>query len=183
MGEHAASVRASAPTGRTSDFWSLYETMLPRIYGYLLYRSNRDIAEDLTQEVFLTAARTFADDANFDMSEAWLFTVARSRLFDHFRARGRSDRNLGLVSSVRRQAETGPAADDAFAARSLDHDTAAALDALSSAQRAALVLHHVDDLSVVDVAERMGRSVRATESLLARARREFRAALEEVRDV
>jgi len=45
---------------------------------------------------------------------------------------------------------------------------------LSSDQRTALALRYVEDLAVVDVASTMGRSVRATESLLARARRSLR---------
>jgi RNA polymerase sigma-70 factor (ECF subfamily) len=43
-------------------------------------------------------------------------------------------------------------------------------------------LHHVDDLPVVEVADLLERSVVATESLLARARRSLRAAFEETTD-
>lgn len=160
-----------------SGFWELYESTLPKIYAYLLHRSNRDVAEDLTQEVYLTAARAVADRPGAEIGEAWLFTVARSRLFDHFRSQGRADRNRAAIAVLREPAVS--ATEDDHAATHLDCDTLTALEALSSAQRAALVLHHVDDLSVAEVADRLGRSVRATESLLARARREFRSALEE----
>jgi RNA polymerase sigma-70 factor (ECF subfamily) len=43
-------------------------------------------------------------------------------------------------------------------------------------QRAALVLRHLDGYSVPEVAAALGRSVEATESLLARGRRHFRRA-------
>ena len=53
-------------------------------------------------------------------------------------------------------------------------DVLAALRRLSAEQRAALVLHHVDGLSVREVARQLDRSESAVESLLARARRRFR---------
>jgi len=49
-----------------------------------------------------------------------------------------------------------------------------ALARLSDDQRAALVLRYVDDMSVRDVARMLGRGVRATESLLVRARESLR---------
>jgi RNA polymerase sigma-70 factor (ECF subfamily) len=50
----------------------------------------------------------------------------------------------------------------------------AALRGLPAEQRVALVLHHVDGLSVREVADQLDRSESAVESLLARARRRFR---------
>jgi RNA polymerase sigma-70 factor, ECF subfamily len=58
----------------------------------------------------------------------------------------------------------------------------AALQALSAPYRLALMLRYLDDLSVADVARLLGKSVRATESLLARARTALRAAYEEESD-
>ena len=49
-----------------------------------------------------------------------------------------------------------------------------ALAAVPPVQRAALALRYLDDLSVAGVAEALDRSVRATESLLARGRDNFR---------
>jgi RNA polymerase sigma-70 factor (ECF subfamily) len=49
-----------------------------------------------------------------------------------------------------------------------------ALDGLAGDRRAVLVLRHMDGLAVPEVAEVLGRSVHATESLLVRARTEFK---------
>jgi RNA polymerase sigma-70 factor (ECF subfamily) len=54
-----------------------------------------------------------------------------------------------------------------------------ALAVLPSLQRAALVLHYMDDLSVRDVARVIGKSEAATASLLARGRDAFRKAYAE----
>lgn len=55
------------------------------------------------------------------------------------------------------------------------------LGRLRDDQRAALVFRYVDDLSVRKVAELMQRSESATESLLARGRRELARLVEETR--
>ncbi len=159
-------------------FWAFYDDAVPQVYGYLVRRTGKSAAEDLTQEVFVTAARTFASGDRHKVTVPWLMTVAKSRLIDFHRAEGRRRRNLELAWSARGET-TARSAEDASAASVLAPAVEAALDALSDAQRTALVLHHLDDLSVAEVAGRMGKSVRATESLLARARRTFRAAFEE----
>lgn len=164
----------------TTDFWRLYDDALPKIYGYLLRRSDRTIAEDLTQEVFATAARVVAAGDSTVITMPWLYTVAKSRLFDHFRAQRRAARNLAAVSL--RNVDNDQTVEDQFDARNVGSLTEQALDALPATQRAALVLHHLDDLSVAEVADRIGRSVCATESLLARARQTFRTAFEEAND-
>jgi RNA polymerase sigma-70 factor, ECF subfamily len=48
---------------------------------------------------------------------------------------------------------------------------------LSDVERAALVLRYIDDMPVAAVATALGRSLEATESLLARARRHLRIEL------
>jgi RNA polymerase sigma-70 factor (ECF subfamily) len=62
----------------------------------------------------------------------------------------------------------------------LDADAAyRALSRLSGPQRAALVLRYLDSLPVAEVAEHLGRSLHATETLLVRARGALRRVYEE----
>ncbi len=53
-----------------------------------------------------------------------------------------------------------------------------ALERLGAHHRAALTLRYLDGLPVVEVASVLGRTVHATEALLVRARRAFRAVYE-----
>jgi RNA polymerase sigma-70 factor (ECF subfamily) len=59
----------------------------------------------------------------------------------------------------------------------------AALGSLSTNHRLALILRYVDDLPVAEVAKEIGKSVRATESILTRARTALGAAYDRVPDV
>lgn len=163
-------------------FWQLYEASLPQVYGFLLRRCGKDTAEDLTQEVYVDLARRArrGDDLSV-LTTGWLISVARSRLIDHLRADQRRNRKLQLAwSAAAPEERDGIALGAGYDIADLGGSTERALGALSTAERSALVLHHLDGMSVRDVAGSIGRSVRATESLLARARRKFRAAFEEV---
>ena len=106
------------------------------------------------------------------MDVGWLIGVARHKLADHWRGRAREQRNIQAVATdpavERATVDPWDARLDALRAR-------AVLACLAPQHRAALTLRYVDDLPVAQVAGLLGRTVRATETLLVRARREFRS--------
>jgi len=155
----------------------LYERALPLVYGYLLDRCG-DVAtaEDLTSETFLAAARAAAADGGtqpVEVSIPWIFGVARHKLVDHWRRRGRDERLQDELARL--QADV----DDPWD-RHVDALTAArVLRGLGGHHRSALTLRYLDGLSVPEVAEVLGRTVHATEALLVRARVAFRTGYEQ----
>ena len=148
---------------------SLYDRALPEVYGYLLARcGQRALAEDLTAETFLAAVHA----GERPLSVGWLIGTARHKLVDHWRRLEREDRGLRLLEGGRTDVEDPWDAElDALRARDV-------LDRLGAAHRAALVLRYLDDLTVPQVAEALGRTLHATEALLVRARTAFRRAYE-----
>ena len=169
------SLEANEPVGTFEAVFSdergfrlWYDTMLPRVYGYLLGRCGRNmhVAEELTQETFVEAVRSRSSFRGGD-SAAWLIGIARHRLVDHFRREER--RGLGLVRLLQRhERQVTPL----FPADTTD--VANAVGALPPMQRAAIVLRYVDDLPVREVARLMGRSESSIESLLSRGRETLR---------
>jgi RNA polymerase sigma-70 factor (ECF subfamily) len=153
------------------SFRTFYEEALPRVYGYLLRRvgGSAAIAEDLTQETFLALVAEVRKGGEIDMPVAWTIGVARHKLLDHYRRQARRERTVTLEGD---EAGVAPA-DSADEAREW---TVAALALVPAAQRAALVLRHLDGYSVPEVAGMLGRSVEAVESLLARGRVSLRRA-------
>jgi RNA polymerase sigma-70 factor (ECF subfamily) len=148
------------------DFRAFYVEALPRVYGYLVRRcASAAIAEELTQETFLAAVVALRKGARPDEPLAWVLGIARHKLVDDYRR-------------TQREAPVGDEA--AVVEVSSDGRGIAALSAVPRDQRIALVLRHVDGMSVPEVASALGRSVEAAESLLARGRAAFRAAYSEV---
>ena len=65
-------------------FTRFYETYVERIYKFVFYRvgGNKDVAEDLTHDIFLKAFQAFEryDPAISEVS--WLYTIARNHLIN-----------------------------------------------------------------------------------------------------
>lgn len=153
---------------------AIYDRALPQVYGYLVSRTrDATLAEDLTAETFLAAAESLDRGKVPDLTVAWLVTVARNKMVDHWRRREREQRRLELVhdedDDVDEPADSGL---DAAFDRARAHEV---LAELGPHHRTALTLRYLDGLSVPEVADHLGRTVHATEALLVRARGAFRA--------
>lgn len=158
---------AAAPrTGEVESAWfrSLYEEAVPVVYGYFFKRcgGSSEVAADLTQETFLSALESLRNGAEVEAPMPWVITIARRRLVDHIRRRSRPALR---AAEGRDEVWVGPGRTSDREVRLVE-----ALDRLADDRQLALVLRYVDELSVREVAELMGKSVRATESLLVRAR-------------
>ncbi len=69
-------------------FEELYRELLPRVFGYFLYRlDDRAAAEDLTADVFLAALENLERyDSSKGSFDGWVFAIARNRLRNHLRS-------------------------------------------------------------------------------------------------
>jgi RNA polymerase sigma-70 factor (ECF subfamily) len=153
---------------------AIYPTALPRVYGYLLPRcGDASLAEDLTAETFLAAVTATRQGSLPEVNVGWLVAVARNKLVDHWRRLEREQRSL--VAAEADVQESDDPWDEWFDAESVY----AALAHLSVPQRAALTLRYLDGLPVAKVAEHIGRSLHATETLLARSRGALRRQYEQ----
>ncbi|VFA89604.1 RNA polymerase sigma factor sigM [Gordonia paraffinivorans] len=146
----------------------MYDEALPAVYGYVIHRcTDRRIAEDVTSETFLAAMDSVRKRRDTEPTTPWLIGIARHKLADHWRRAQRTPEPMEELPE--------PPDDpwDAEVDRMVAHHV---LGQLSPVHRAVLTLRYVDDLPVGDCAEILGRTVGATEALLTRAKRAFRAA-------
>src|SRR6266545_4369089 len=83
-------IPAPGRTG-TSALEELFRSHERQVGQFLAQRvSDRSLAEDLTQETFLAAARERQQLASIQNPEAWLFRVARNRALHALRTRRRA---------------------------------------------------------------------------------------------
>jgi len=69
-------------TALGSAFWE----NATKIFGFIYAKvGNREVAEDLTSQVFVKAARWLAEDRSADSIRSWLYTTARSTIVDYWR--------------------------------------------------------------------------------------------------
>ncbi len=154
-------------------FRDWYDATLPRVYRYLAARCGGEdaLAEELTQQTFVEAIRQrHRFDGRSDVV-TWMCAIGRNKLVDHYRRHGRDARRQERLISAHSEAPDGP-----WQAAETRDAVMAAMAHLPADQRLALLFRHLDGLSVREVAGAIGRSEKATESLLARGREGFRRA-------
>ena len=153
---------------RDLAFERLYRRYVKDVYHYALalLRNPAD-AEDVTQTTFLNAYRAFKRGERPRKPENWLIKIA------HNAARTRYARSTRRVKEV-------PLADhvDALVVPEEEKpDVAEVLDALGQLplnQRGALVMRELEGRSYAEIADTLGVSVPAVETLIFRARRSLR---------
>lgn len=166
-----------AREGDEHAFAALYDRYVDQVYGYVRRRvGNREVAEDLTGDVFLRAWRRFDrfEWQGVDLG-AWLTTIARNRVHDHFKsARFRLERSVDDVGDR----DAGPRVDQperVAEARELARSLASALERLKDEHREVIELRFVHDMSVTETAAVLGRTTGATKALQYRALRALAA--------
>lgn len=186
-GEDEALMLAYA-AGDAASFERLYARHKGPTYRYLLrHTSNRAIADELHQDVWMRVVRArerYRPEARFT---TWLYTLARHRLVDHFRSKsgvvGASlDDDSGVGSPD--LPEDGSAGTPDPLARVLDaecgHRLLAALRDVPGPQRDAFLLHVEAGLSLAEIATLAGVPAETVKSRLRYAYKRLREALEDL---
>jgi len=162
-------------TSPTEQLVALYDDTVDDVYRYAsrLTGGDRARTDDLVQETYLGVLRRLQAGEQLDLSAGYLVVACRSRFLDQLKSeRRRADREVRVATTQVPPADHTP----------IDPIATEALGELPDDQRAALVLRYVDDQPVAEVARLLGRSVRATESLLSRAKRALRTAISHTED-
>lgn len=163
--------------GDTASFDTLFHRHYDRVYG-LLFRlvGNRDEAEDLLQEVFLTLYQQ-AENGRFSPRRehnvsAWLYRTAANAGYNAIRSRQRRwQRNVVLVPDP-----TGaPGAEQAVTQRETAAAVRAALAQLPPRDVQLLLMRQMD-FSYAECAEAVGVAPGSVGTLLSRAAAAFRQA-------
>jgi len=151
----------------------------------LLGGAHAEAAEDLHQETWIAIARNAAafDPAKASF-KAWLFTVARHKVFDHFRklkvavlAGAGDDAALMLIP------DPAPNPLEAVESRDLAQRIITAVEALPLEQRGAFIMFAHAGLSLEEIAHATGVAVETAKSRLRYARTKLRQAFAGERSV
>src|SRR3954462_1410525 len=164
--------------GDDHAFERLYHRYHRRIAAYI-FGMVRDHgrAEDLTQEVFVSALRRMRQTDRPIAFKPWVYEIAKNACIDAFRRSRRAeevsyDADEGMApSDYGRLVATTAAPDAAVAAKQQLDDLCGAFGGLSEAHHQILVMRELEGLSYREIGERLGMSRPSVESTLFRARR------------
>lgn len=153
---------------------ALVNRTMPVIFR-VAYRilGDRAEAEDVTQETFLRAWKVLPDWQPMAKFTTWACTVATNLARDRLRRK-----KPVLMDELPERIDDDLRPDEALSSRQAISGIEKHIADLPDRQREALSLCALEGLSNIEAAEIMDVSVRALESLLARARRSLRGKLQ-----
>lgn len=135
----------AAPIRATVSFETFYERELRSVIGLAYALSgSRSAAEDLAQEAFLAAHKSWGKVGRYEKPEAWVRRVVANLSVSRFRRSVREARAMARLKPQASYLPALPAEDEVFWKE---------VRALPKRQSQAIALFYLEDRSVADIAE------------------------------
>ncbi|HTU38529.1 MAG TPA: sigma-70 family RNA polymerase sigma factor [Acidimicrobiales bacterium] len=171
-----------------ATFTDVAMEFMPGLYSAALRMTrNRADAEDLVQETYLKAYRSFGSFQEGTNLRAWLYRILTNTYINNYRAAQRRPETTDVedLYLYKRLAgsggsEPGRSAEDEALDRFTDDDVKAALEALPESFRMAVLLADVEGFSYKEISEITDVPIGTVMSRIHRGRRALQKALHDV---
>jgi RNA polymerase sigma-70 factor (ECF subfamily) len=172
-----------------AKFTELMQASYRKVYN-MAYRlsGSRPDAEDLTQEAYFRAYRSFGEYEGDRPFENWIFRIVTRLYLDLLRNRRRRIQTVSYDATLPTEvggdsirfevADDGPSPEDVLLEASFSEPLQAALASLTEEQRELIQLADVEQVPYQEIADRMGAPVGTIRSRLHRTHKALRAKLE-----
>lgn len=163
--------------GDRSALRSLYELFSEKVYNTALsYAQNKEDAEEITQDVFTSVFRNAAKFKGESAVNTWIYRITVNTSLNHLKRKKRNSfLKFGKIELEQPDFEhPGVLLENKENAKRLF----LVIDALPDTQKTAFILSYIEDLPRQEVADVMGVSLKAVESLLQRGKKNLRIKLE-----
>ncbi len=162
---------------REQKFILVYQAYVDEIYQYVYLRTGMShaTAEDITQEIFMDAYKGFFGFKGLCSERTWIFKIARNKLNDFYRKQYSPKFEIIEMDDYLAEHMDDPAQDvQEILVKSFEREKVRdCLETLSEQYRIVLVLKYIDERTVKDIAVIVGKSPKAVESILQRAKKAF----------
>ncbi len=160
-------------------FSQIYDRYIEKVYRFIFFKVNsQEMAEDLTSETFLRTWEAFKNgNQEIENVQAFLYKTARNLVTDFYREKGKAQ-----LVSAERTAIVDPRQDleeKAFQRSDLEQ-IRFALAQLKDDYQNVIIWHYLDDLSISEIAEILGRTEETTRVLIHRALNALKNKIKEV---
>ena len=159
--------------GDQALFTKNYHQFKDKIFNYFWYRVNfdRELAEDLTSEVFIKAMKNFTSFKASQSFQAWIFTIAHNHLVDHYK---KQKRNISLEDIL----EMADGNKNAIENKVFVAEVIVEIEKLPDYYQEVVTLKYINGLSTKEMAEVLGKEEGAIRTALSRAVKELKEKVE-----
>ena len=157
----------------TAEFVNRYGN---HVYGYIRRRliPHTEFMDDLVQEVFLAAWENLEKFRGESSLHSWLLGIARHKVEDHYRKRLREVEVPGEEEAPGREPVDPHNIQEAIEQQQAAKKTEEVLAGLPEAYSIVLRWRYWEKRGLSEIAQKTGRTEKAIERLLARAREQFK---------
>ncbi len=155
---------------------AIYERFNRPLFSLIYrYTTNREVAEDLLQDVFLKIFSNLQTLRNTETFVSWMYRIAVNTCFGYLRgSKSQFQKTVPLNNVKERIGEDATGSSDRFLKKSLDE----AIHSLPARMKTIFLLHDVQGFKHEEIAPMLGCSVGTSKSQLFKARMRIRERLE-----
>lgn len=142
------------------DFSKIYEIYYSRVFDFILRRvTSREIAEDLTSEIFEKILKTINDFQWQGITvSAWIFRIARNHLIDFYRKNNKHKKDTSLEDLVNYIVSSAPSIESELESDENETTLFNSLRDLTSEEQYLIYYKFYEEMSNKDIAELTGMS-------------------------
>ncbi|HRY36459.1 MAG TPA: RNA polymerase sigma factor [Candidatus Magasanikbacteria bacterium] len=161
-------------------FEKMYNAQMDKVYRFVFFRvgNNREIAEDLTSEIFLRALEYFDSYDSSKSESAWLMTIAKNCLVDFYK---KNKHEISLESVMEDDENSNKvdrilfdSAKENFIKAGLTREITEKLAQLNENDREIVTLHYLFGYNYLEIAQMRGMSETAIKVAAHRALKKIR---------
>lgn len=153
--------------GDSEAFVFFYDKYVKNIYRYVYLKvSDGDVAQDLTQDIFLKIWQHLVDKKDINSFQAFIFRIARNTVIDYYRRNNKQELPLDYVSEV----EDPEVDHHGEVEKKFDlNELYEKIKQLKAEHQEIIYLRFVEDLSITDIAQVMDIEKNGARVILHRA--------------
>ncbi|MFZ2310146.1 MAG: RNA polymerase sigma factor [Patescibacteria group bacterium] len=154
------------------SFISYYNQFKDKIFNYLFYRTgfDRELAEDLTSEVFIKAFKSFNSFDKDKQFQSWIFTITKNHLINHYKA----DKKNIPIEDVEQTLSILP--EDIGQALEIK-SIIGIIEKMDSSDKEPLLMRYVSDLTNQEIAQILDKDEGAIRTQISRSLAKLRTLL------
>jgi RNA polymerase sigma-70 factor, ECF subfamily len=170
--------------GDSEAIKTLYIGYFNRLYCFVFHsvRDNHPVAEDIVQDVFISALKSSKSFKGNSKIFTWLVSIARHKIVDYYRTKQNEVYYAGIEANSfidTKSSEYNSRSVAEIESVDLKIDVGTVLASLPLDYRQVLLLKYVEEMTIVEISRVMNRSRKSVDGVLTRARNILRKNLSE----
>lgn len=164
--------------GNQNAFKELYQRYSDLLFAFILIRldNDKEAASDIWQETWIIAVEKISDFSYKSTVFTWLCAIAKNKISDYYRL----NEKRRIINNELRKSIDIDTDEIGIVDNKIQEDVLTVLANLKDEYRYILLSRYFENKSVEEISRAIGKSYKATESLLTRSREAFRKTFKQI---